>query len=452
MKLRWKNGLILIFLFLGIVLLIWGLPRLLSILFKNKESVSNSSKIIEFLNSAEASLKKGDIIAAVESARDVLSLDNRNRESLRILGSIPTAPWPTFKGNLRRDGLSKYIGPKLPYLKWHFKCESFGERYSLVAQDNFIYFYSTRGLFCLNDKGEKLWSYDFESSAIKPAFTLDIDGTIFLVPVDPKNPCFLGRLLRFDKHSNNLENYPIEIKNIAGNAYPRMEIVPTITKAGNKYLNLTNPPCFAVLSHNGSLKEVIKDLDAAGIAAVSDDRMVILHGSDGTESKVYSIGLDNNIKWCKTISKSSGISNPAIGKDGTIYVVCNHKLHAISQEGSFKWQWGKEKDLGLSPVLASDGTIYICSFPNYIHAIGVDGVEKWELQLDKAVGAPSPLIDANGTIYVSCGKVYAINSDGTMKWEYTTEDTCRSNPSMDSNGTLYIFDSEYLYAIGEKKQ
>ena len=62
----------------------------------------------------------------------------------------------------------------------------------------------------------------------------------------------------------------------------------------------------------------------------------------------------------------------------------------------------------------------------------------------------SPAIGSDGTVYVGSfdNNLYAVNPDGTEKWNYTTGGTVRS-PAIGSDGTVYVgsFDNN-LYAIG----
>ena len=63
----------------------------------------------------------------------------------------------------------------------------------------------------------------------------------------------------------------------------------------------------------------------------------------------------------------------------------------------------------------------------------------------------SPAIGSDGTIYFGShdAKFYAINPDGTKKWEFVMGDGTDSTPSIGSDGTIYFgSDDKKLYAIG----
>ena len=55
-----------------------------------------------------------------------------------------------------------------------------------------------------------------------------------------------------------------------------------------------------------------------------------------------------------------------------------------------------------SPAIGSDGTIYIGS--NYIYALNPDGTLKWENRINEQyadIGWASPTVGVNGVVYIS---------------------------------------------------
>jgi outer membrane protein assembly factor BamB len=96
------------------------------------------------------------------------------------------------------------------------------------------------------------------------------------------------------------------------------------------------------------------------------------------------------------------------------------------------------------------------------YAINPDGTKKWEFTTIGPIMS-SPAIGYDGTIYVGTigrsnqteGFLYAINPDGTKKWEFTTSDIVWSSPAIGYDGTIYVGDLKgKLYAInpdGTKK-
>ncbi len=108
------------------------------------------------------------------------------------------------------------------------------------------------------------------------------------------------------------------------------------------------------------------------------------------------------------------------------------------------------------PAIDSEGKIYIgasCSGGNPsvyftgIYAINTDGSLAWEYQTDDSVVA-TPAIGPDGTLYF--GSVdhffYALNSDGTLKWRINLGSNCVVSPTVGPDGTIYV-GADKLYAI-----
>ncbi|AKB37166.1 cell surface protein [Methanosarcina siciliae C2J] len=107
-----------------------------------------------------------------------------------------------------------------------------------------------------------------------------------------------------------------------------------------------------------------------------------------------------------------------------------------------------------SPAIGADGTIYIGNKDKKVYALNPDGTQKWNYTTVSEVVC-SPSIAPDGTIYVgSTGTFYAINPDGTLKWNYTTggtdddEDSINVGSAIGSDGTIYFGCSDHkLYAL-----
>lgn len=106
------------------------------------------------------------------------------------------------------------------------------------------------------------------------------------------------------------------------------------------------------------------------------------------------------------------------------------------------------------PVIGNDGTTYLAVFGNQdgsvgrLYALNLDGTIKW--QILNLEGSPTtPAIGLDGTIYVQTvyGVVYAINPDGTIKWEFRCESGSSSGVTIGLDGTIYVPAYPGLYAL-----
>lgn len=63
----------------------------------------------------------------------------------------------------------------------------------------------------------------------------------------------------------------------------------------------------------------------------------------------------------------------------------------------------------------------------------------WKLALRGMIWS-SPAVGSDFTIFVGSwdGKVYAINPDGSKKWEFTTGDLVIPSPAIGADGAIYV--------------
>jgi outer membrane protein assembly factor BamB len=113
-----------------------------------------------------------------------------------------------------------------------------------------------------------------------------------------------------------------------------------------------------------------------------------------------------------------------------------------------------------SPAIGPDGTIYVAYYGDdddtfglgyaqgSLYAINPDGTKKWELPIVARPGT-GPAVDANGTIYVvtdNNGTLYSIRPNGTINWSFNAESGLGTLPGIDKTGVIYA-GGEYFRAI-----
>lgn len=208
-------------------------------------------------------------------------------------------------------------------------------------------------------------------------------------------------------------------------------------------------------------------------AQLADSPWPIFHGNSKlTGQSIYDTShVDGTILW--RFKTDGGIeASPVIDKDGTIYIAnqqCN--LYAINPDGTQKWkfdggepvyskEWNNTNCTQATPAIASDNTIYFLTMSGYFYAINSDGSEKWRFPMFTFKNIwSSPAIAADGTIYFASeayppresgksqeipGYIYALNPDGTKKWEFTTGAAGGSTSvaAIADDGTLYLSSAE----------
>ncbi len=134
-----------------------------------------------------------------------------------------------------------------------------------------------------------------------------------------------------------------------------------------------------------------------------------------------------------------------------------------AQTPSLKW-WisGSHPWRCNNMVIAADGTVYGAKKGSLL-ALNTDGTIKWEYDTGATVfsyaSPSSPAIGVDGTVYVGASNepmddhhLYAVNHDGTLRWRYETGDIMYSSPAIGAEGTVYVGSYDgYLYAITDNE-
>ena len=115
-----------------------------------------------------------------------------------------------------------------------------------------------------------------------------------------------------------------------------------------------------------------------------------------------------------------------------------------------KWSFPTGSLLSSSPVIGTDGTVYVGSGDWNLYAINPDGSQKWAFPTGGSIWWSSPAIGTDGTLYIGSDdrNLYAISPEGTLKWSFATGGLVQSSPTIGEDGTVYVgSDDGNLYAI-----
>ena len=126
---------------------------------------------------------------------------------------------------------------------------------------------------------------------------------------------------------------------------------------------------------------------SAGVAAA-------LHRIDGPGAKVWTVPI---------VGSYAALATPAIGADGTLYVVTYDQLVALRDNGSEVWR----KPIGISafpapPTVGGGGSIYVAhgANPGKLLAFDSQGGTQWAKDLPGIANA-QPAVGLDGTVYVT---------------------------------------------------
>jgi outer membrane protein assembly factor BamB len=139
-----------------------------------------------------------------------------------------------------------------------------------------------------------------------------------------------------------------------------------------------------------------------------------------------------------------------IGADNTAYIACNYGALIAHKPSGSTWKFilPNLNQFTAAPVLADDGTILVGCSNDFIYALNSDGTLKWADSVGSQVLATGAL-GADGTAYFQTADttVIALRSDGTLRWEFFSEGG-NAAPVVGTDGTVYAVNQNgTVYAI-----
>jgi outer membrane protein assembly factor BamB len=197
-------------------------------------------------------------------------------------------------------------------------------------------------------------------------------------------------------------------------------------------------------------------------------------GADGTvyvgsvDKKIYALDGKTGAKKWEFKTGGAVFASPAIGSDGTVYVgSVDKKVYALDgKTGAKKWEHSTIHSVESTPAIGADGTVYVGSKgseKNEGKAYALDGktgARKWPLARPKVVSLvaaqilASPAIGPDGTVYViTNSQVYALDGkNGAVKWEFNMGGHgMHSSPVIRADGIVYVGTKKgILYALDGK--
>ncbi len=172
--------------------------------------------------------------------------------------------------------------------------------------------------------------------------------------------------------------------------------------------------------------------------------MVVFSSCSSKNSSSASVPLDPSSPWPKfradAMQDGRGTARPSLS-------------------GGSLWAFQTGNGIFSSPVVGSDGTVYVGSADNTFYAINPDGTLKWKFQTGSIIDS-SALLDNKGRVYFGSGdgNLYALNAGtGQTVWTFQADSPSvnnayinwfEGNVAIGPDGTLYApNDNFFIYAI-----
>eukprot|EP00040_Diaphanoeca_grandis_P000108 m.14402 g.14402 ORF g.14402 m.14402 type:complete len:415 (+) comp10111_c1_seq1:153-1397(+) len=351
------------------------------------------------------------------------------------------APWPMYGQNPSHSRTHIPLDPLVPTNKqnWTFDVSGWVYAAPCVAADESIYLTSWDGyLYAVNPDGSQRWRFLvhekqqlWASPALAPSdttsnVTVYIGGNESLIAI--RHTAQFGTVVLWSVATG----WPVLAS-------------PTVGDNGVIYFGDLGGVLRAVNPSTGHVAWSVSRINNVTIgpiyasAAVTNTSMFVatMHG------KVLSIdSLTGTPQWVVNSSKSPITSSPSLSHDGQLIYVASQDgfLRALDQtNGSLVWQYKVGVIDGSSPAVSTvDGTVYIGSLDKHLYAINTNGTLRWKLLSDSPIQS-SPAIGAQGVVYFCSfgGTMYGVHPNATVKWTAALGGTTFSSPALGNQG-LYI--------------
>lgn len=302
----------------------------------------------------------------------------------RALGLQSGSPWPMYQAGSRLQGRAAAVGPAQPTAKW-FVPGTFLDQ-PAIAADGTVYAVNSGTLMAIRPDGTLRWSLAPLNSSSGEGFTgtpaIRADGSLVI------GSDFEGDGGLYAIASSGCVEW---VAPLADNAYSS----PTVAQDGAIYL--------------------------------------------ATFYKLLAFGADGVAMWAATINpglaEGVGAGTPVVGPDGAVYA-CGVQtgLSAFNDAGVAQWTTpGYEASSG------ADGTLYVVG-QNVLKALTPSGVQLWSADIF-ASGPPvgPPVSAADGTVYVA-GQIglVAVGASGLAQWQTSYGNESLGPPILGSDGTVYV--------------
>lgn len=127
------------------------------------------------------------------------------------------------------------------------------------------------------------------------------------------------------------------------------------------------------------------------------------------------------VKWTLK-TPGAGVSHPALGADGTIYIGTSQGVQAVSPEGREIWQVTYGGAVG-PPVVSDDGTLYVESGHGLVFGVSADGKVVWKPQYGLIGFGFPPALGPGPTLYYvnATSDIYAFQPEQSEKMTWSLE-------------------------------
>ncbi len=359
---------------------------------------------------------------------------------------LADSSWADYGGGYKNQHRSPYQGPTVsPALLWEFDLESLGtsvfdrgHHQPILLPDGTIVLNtadtSDDRIVAINPDGTLRWQVD--DSSLGPWLAADDGNQIYTIRGVRSGTTTSLRSVDFDGNSLWSQQLP---------GSPPRQNGPAIGLDGNIYAS-SDFASLTAMNSAGATDWTSVESGYYVNPAIASDGTIIVGGNN-----LSAVAPDGSVLWqhpvTTTIGKFPSYLSPAIADDGTIFAgqINYPNLVALNPNGTELWS---RTDLDGAPAIGPDGTIYVVPETGILHALNpLDGSTLWSYATGKTdyYNSEGVTIDSNGNLFVSNedGFVISLSPDGNVLWSIDLAPDRDGfiglgAPVIGSNGELYV--------------
>ena len=371
----------------------------------------------------------------------------------------PNAKYPSvcFRNNLYNSGKSDSPAPGNSNLLWKFNLSSFEADSTPVIVNEKVFINSWEGFYCLNEENSnKIWQNLGIKGESSPAY---YDGALFtgasdgkMYSLDEKDGKILwSTLLQTNPVFTGISSSP---KVFEGRVF-----IGTFNETGG------NGGLFCLNANNG---EIIWNRTTSSIhlssPAVLNDKIIISQMGLFDPSKIswnpeYGINCyerdTGNLSW-KFQTNGAVASSPAVFENKIFFTSQDGNLYWVDENGNKLWS--RKIGTSISSPAIYENKIYVGSGTfgkeGKIYCLNLNGNILWEFIANGGIQS-SPSV-ADGKVFfgtnVENGSIYCLNSNnGELIWDYIPEPEqyILASPTIANEKLFICSDNGYLYVFAE---
>ena len=379
---------------------------------------------------------------------------------------VPTSgyPWPMYQSDMQNTGYSNNAVNELtnPSLIW-IRNSNYSQSFSniVIDVDGTIYYGTSDGKFvAVNYDGSLKWECDLtiEHESIEWVYNEEIDDyeeitvIIYIIPnlsygcpaiaddgtiyvASTIDDIDLGRL--FAVNPDGTIKWRHDINSIHYSGPSAIKIAPDGTIIFTSYYTYATNP-------NGTLKWRNDQSYTFSDPVIKDNRVYVA-GDFSASRGIYPINLITGATeltgW--TNNSNTRETQPFIGN--SVYASWNYNFYALNPTtGVTEWTY----TAGNIIAIGSDNTIYV-RYNNELYALNTDGTLKWTYNIGGYI-SNNIVIDSNDNIFFiavidSQSKLFCIDYSGNLVFESVLD---QYNLAIGGDGYLYVSNSNTIGKIG----